>query len=134
MLFGRIAHGERFDWLGVKCQEVVTGLSQAADGRETFDALVGTVPVVVMRPARAHGGAHRGVVVGDAVSPLAQRRLDKTLGLAVGLGAVRSGKDMFATQVPAGLGEVPVAEGRAVVGKQAAYAHAQSAEVGAGVL
>lgn len=60
--------------------------------------------------------------------------MDETLGLAVGLGAVRSGKDMFDTQVPAGLGEVPVAEGRAVVGQQAAYAHAQSAEVGAGVL
>ena len=134
MLFGRIAHGGRFDWLGVKFQEVVTGLSQAADGRETFDALVGAVPVVVMRPARAHGGALRGVVVGHAVSPLAQRRLDETLGLAVGLGAVRSGKDVFDTQAPAGLGEVPGAEGRAVVGQHAAYAHAQGAEVGAGVL
>src|SRR5687767_4579611 len=70
--------------LVVKRQEVVSGLRKATDRRSAVDALMGTMPVVVMDPAFKHGGSLRGVVVGNTVGPFSERRLDEALGLAVG--------------------------------------------------
>ena len=43
--------------LDVKRQEVVSGLSEAANGRDTLDALMWAMPVEVMDPAFQHGSA-----------------------------------------------------------------------------
>jgi hypothetical protein len=70
----------------VKRQEVVSGLSQAADRCEAPDALVRAMPVVVVDPAIKHGGSVLGMVIDGAVGPFAQRRLDEALGFAVLVG------------------------------------------------
>ncbi len=51
---------------------------------------MGAVPVVVVDPLLERRSALRGVLVGEAVGPLAQRRLDEALGLAVGLWPIRA--------------------------------------------
>lgn len=53
------------------------------------DAAARPVPVVVVLPARQGIGPLRGVLVRSPIGPLAQRRLDKPLGLAIGLWPVR---------------------------------------------
>jgi len=59
-----------------------------------------------------------GVLIDEAVGPLAQRRLDETLGLAVGLRSVGSSEAMFDLQLAAGLGEVFGTKRPAVVGNK----------------
>src|SRR5688572_26217803 len=90
--------------------------------------------VVVMDPALEHGGALRGVVVGDAVGPLAKCRLNEALGLAVGLWPVGFGEAVLERQIAASAGKALRAKCRAVVGKDALGTHAQGAEVAHGVL
>ena len=91
-----------------------------------MDALVRAMPVVVMDPGVESVRALAGVLIGEAVSPFAQGGLDEALGLTVGLGPVGSGELVLQAQLLASLGKVLGAEGRPVVGEQAANAHAQN--------
>src|SRR6266581_5303678 len=74
--------------LGVKRQEVVSGLAEATHRGDTSDALMGAMPVVMMIPARQHRRARGRMMVWDAVGPFAQRRLNEALGFAIGLRAI----------------------------------------------
>jgi len=67
--------------LDVKRQEVVALGRESGDGRDTADALMGPMPVVVVDPVIEGGGSLGRVLVGRAVGPLAQRRLDEAFGL-----------------------------------------------------
>ena len=78
--------------LGVKRQEVVSGLSQAADRCQSTNALMWPTPVVVMDPTLEHGGALLGMSIEPTIGPLAQGRLDEALGFAICLGAVGAGE------------------------------------------
>src|SRR5512134_4049179 len=90
---------------------------------------MGAMPVVVMDPTAQHGSALRGMVVRDAVGPLAQCRLDKPFGFAIGLWPVGAGEFMFNVQAPTRSGEAFRTEGRAVVGEHAAHRNAELCEV-----
>ena len=84
------------------------------------------MPVVMMVPAAKCLRAFGRVLVSEAVGPLAKRRLDEALGLAVGLRPVWSGEAMAHAEFLAGPGEVLRSERRAVVGEQPPYRHAQT--------
>ena len=76
--------------------------------------------VVVANPAvqAVQPGAIRGVELG--VGPLAQHRLNESLGLAVGLGSAAAGELVFGSEVLHGISEVEaVREGHCVVGHDA---------------
>src|SRR6202048_5217685 len=90
------------------------------------------VPVVVMRPEVEGGGAFGRALVGEAVGPLSERRLDEPLGLAVGLRAVRPGVAFGDAELAAGLYEGSGAERRTVVGEQPPDRDAQGCVVGRG--
>ena len=75
------------------------------------------VPVVVMLPAGQGASSLTGVLVGPAVGPLAQGRLDEALGLAVGLWSVGAGELVRDAELGTGAGEVARAKRRAVVGQ-----------------
>ena len=75
-----------------------------------------SVPVVMVVPAIERLGSLSGVLIGVAVGPLAQRRLDEALSLAVGLRLVGPREAMTHTERFASGGEVLGSEGRAVVG------------------
>ena len=90
------------------------------------------VPVVVVEPAGQVCGAHLGAGVGEGVGPLAQRRLDEALGLAVGAGPVRAGESLSDTQFPAGGGELLGAIARAIVAEHATDGDAETPVVGHG--
>src|SRR5688572_30994642 len=92
------------------------------------------MPVVVMGPALEHSGALRRMMVGNAVGPLAHRRLNETLGFAVGLGSVGFGKAVLELEAPARFGKCFGAECGAIVGEDAPHADTQGPKVGDGVL
>ena len=102
----------------VKRQEVIAGRFESGHGCDAPDALMRAMPVVVMDPGLEVIGALDGVLVYEAVSPLAQCRLDEALGPAVGLRTGGSGKTMFDVQLGAGLDEVLGAKRRTVVGSR----------------
>ena len=77
--------GEGFRLASCEASRGYFWTGRRAGRREASDALMRAMPVVVMDPALEHCGTLGGVVVGDAVGPLAQSRLDEALGLAVGL-------------------------------------------------
>src|SRR5260221_5430343 len=112
--------------LGVELQEVVSGLRQPACGCEAADSEMRSMPIVVMVPSLEHRGALRRVVVGDTVGPLSKCGLDKALGLAVGLGPVRSREGVAHAQAFAGLGEAFVAKHTPVVGQHLRDGHAEA--------
>src|SRR5689334_5435056 len=87
------------------------------------------MPVVVVYPAVKHRRSLRRAVVGDAISPLAQRRLNEALRLAVGLRAVGAGEMVSQAQLSTGGGKVARAKWRAVVGQHAAHGYAELAEI-----
>src|SRR5262245_57739249 len=92
------------------------------------------MPIVVMDPALKHGFALRRMVVGNAVGPFAKRRLDKALGLPVGLRSVRSCEAVSDAQTLTGAGKRARVECCAIIGEHTAYAHPEGAEVSDGVL
>ena len=100
----------------MKRQEVVAGRFESGHGCDASDALMRAVPVVVMDPGIELIGALEGVLVDEAVGPLAQGRLYEALGFAVGLRAVGSSKAMFDVQFGTSLGEVFGTKRRTVVG------------------
>ena len=79
---------------------------------------MGPMPVVVVNPVIERFHSLRGVVIDEAVGPLAQSGLNDALGLAV-VAAVRSSKAMLDMQQAADGGKVARAKGRAVVAQQA---------------
>jgi hypothetical protein len=63
------------------------------------------VEIVVMEVEREAGRAVVAGVVGAGISPLAGDGLDEAFGLAIGLGAVGSGEEVFEAQLVAGGGK-----------------------------
>jgi hypothetical protein len=63
------------------------------------------VEIVVMEVERKESGAVITGVVRAGISPLASDGLDEAFGLAVGLGAIGFGEEMFEAQLLAGGGE-----------------------------
>ena len=61
--------------------------------------------IVVMEEEREEGGAVDTGVVRAGISPLASDGLDEAFGLAVGLGAIGSGKEMLEAELVAGRGK-----------------------------
>ena len=57
--------------LGVKRQEVIAGRFESGHGRNASDALMRAVPVVVMDPGIELISALEGVLVDEAIGPLA---------------------------------------------------------------
>ena len=73
--------------------------------------------VVVMKVVREEGSAVISGGVGPGVGPLAGDGLDETFGLAVGLGAIRFGEEMFEAELMAGGGKEFGAIGGATIGQ-----------------
>src|SRR5437870_9209456 len=115
--------------LTVKRQEVVSRLAEATHRGDTSDALMRSMPVVMMIPARQHRRARGRMMVRDAVGPFAQRRLNEALGFAVGLRAIGAREAVVQAQLAAGGGEALRAKCRAVVGEHAPDGDAQGSEV-----
>ena len=115
---------------GVKSQEVVSGQIESGHRYGAANALVRAVPVVVMVPAVERLGTFAGVLIGEAISPLAQRRLDEPFGFAIGLRTVRARESVSDAQRLARSGEVLGAERRTVVGEQPAHRDTKACVVG----
>ena len=77
------------------------------------------VEVIVVEVEREEGGAVVTGVVGACISPLAGDGLDEAFGLAVGLGAIGSGKEMADAQLVAGGGEELGTISRAAISEDA---------------
>jgi hypothetical protein len=75
--------------------------------------------VIVMKVKRKKGGAMVTGVIRACIGPCTGDGLDEALGLAIGLGAIRSGEAMFDAELLAGLGEKFGAIGGAAVGEEA---------------
>jgi hypothetical protein len=73
--------------------------------------------VVVMKVVREEGSTVVTGGVGPGVGPLAGDGLNETFGLAVGLGAIRFGEEMFEAELMAGGGEEFGAIGGAAIGQ-----------------
>ena len=73
--------------------------------------------VVVMKVVREEGRTVVTGGVGPGVGPLAGDGLNETFGLAVGLGAIRFGEEMFEAELMAGGGEEFGAIGGAAIGQ-----------------
>ena len=61
--------------------------------------------IVVMEVEGEEGGAVVTGVVGASISPLPSDGLDEAFGLAIGLGAIGFGEEMFEAQLVTGGGE-----------------------------
>ena len=72
-----------------------------------------------MEEAREEGGAVEAGVIRTGVGPFAGDGLDEAFGLAVGLGAVGTGEDVFEAEVLAGGGKELGAISGAAVGEDA---------------
>src|SRR5262245_8403530 len=82
----------------------------------------------MLEPAREDAGSVLGGVVGAAVGPLAQSRLNESLGLAVGPRGVRPGA-LVPQMQPATRGPEAARDiARAIVGQHAADAHVMGPE------
>lgn len=73
--------------------------------------------IIVMEVEREELGAVVTGVIRTCVSPLAGDGLDEAFGLAIGLGTIGSGEEMFEPELAAGGGEEIGAIGRALVGE-----------------
>ena len=66
---------------------------------------MGSTQIVVVQPGRQGGLTKAAELrVGSSVGPFTEQRLDKSLGLSVGLGGVGAGQ-ASASRCPAGVGE-----------------------------
>lgn len=63
---------------------------------------MGSVEVIVVKIVGKKGSTVETGVIGSGISPFAGDGLDEALGLAVGLGSIRSGEEMFEAELPAG--------------------------------
>ncbi len=95
---------------------------------------VRAVEVIVMEIEREEGGAVVTGVVRAGVSPLTSDGLDEAFGLAIGLWAIGSGKEMADAQLVAGGGEELGAVGRAAIGEDALDEDAVSLVKGDGLV
>jgi hypothetical protein len=86
--------------------------------------------VIIEEEVRKIGGAMVAGLIGSGVSPLAGDGLDEAFGLAVGLGAIGFGEEMFEAELLAGGGEVAGAVGRAAIGQKALDGDAMGFEEG----
>src|SRR5690242_13857448 len=87
------------------------------------------MPVVEMNPSVEHGRSLRGMLIGNAVGPFPQRRLDEALGFAVGLRPIGAREQMLQTQSAAGAGKYFRAEHRTVVSQDAADGDSELREI-----
>ena len=76
---------------------------------------MGAVEIVVVKIERETMGAVVTGVVGTGVGPLAGEGLDEAFGLAVGLGTIGAGEEMFETELLAGGGREFGAIGRTTI-------------------
>src|SRR5260370_95251 len=74
------------------------------------------MPVVSMQPEGEFFGASIGGGIGLGVGPFAQCGLDEALGLAIGLGGVRFGAEVFEPEIAASVAEVEGSIAGAIVG------------------
>jgi hypothetical protein len=86
-----------------------------------------------MYPLFEQGLALVGMVVGEAIGPLTQGRLDESFSLTVCSGCVRSSKDVLESQAITCSLEHFSSECAAIVGHHSAHAHTEVAEIGYGI-
>ena len=84
------------------------------------------MPVVTVKPLRELVGAMSGSIKGGSIGPLAQGRLDEALSLAIGLGGVGTGANVFDAQPTAGASKGQGVEAGAIVGHDALQAHTEA--------
>ena len=95
---------------------------------------VRAVEIIVMEIEREESGAVGTGVVRASISPFAGDGLDEAFGLAIGLWAIGSGKEMADAQLVAGSGEELGAVGRAAIGEDALDEDAVSLVEGDGLV
>ena len=76
--------------------------------------------VIVMKVIGEKGSAMVTRVIGAGISPFTGDGLDEAFGLAIGLGAIGFGEEMFEAELLAGSGEEFGAVGGALVGEDGA--------------
>ena len=79
----------------MELQYVVLPLQQPTDGWLAVQGRVRPVAIVVMEPILQRRVAMRRGLVGCRIGPFAQRTLDEAFGLAVRLGCIGLGPEMF---------------------------------------
>lgn len=92
------------------------------------------MPVVSVQPEGKLLGAPVGGRISLGVSPFPKRRLDETLGLAIGFGRIGLGADVFDVQVPARIAEGKGFVATTVVGHDAGDGDAEAFIIGYGRL
>jgi hypothetical protein len=92
------------------------------------------VEVIVMKVVIKEGSAVERGVIGPGISPLAGDGLNEAFGLAIGLGSIRSGEEMFEAELPAGGSKEFGTISRAAVGEHALDRYAVSRVKGNGLL
>jgi hypothetical protein len=90
--------------------------------------------VIVMEVVRKVSSTVMTGVIGSGIGPLAGDGLDEAFSLAVGLGAIRFGEEMFEAELKAGGGEGLGLVGGAPVGEEALDADAMSLVEGDGLM
>jgi hypothetical protein len=115
--------------LGVDMQEVVSAKPKSLHGRYTANSMVRAVPVVMMDPTLKHGRTLHGMVVGKAIGPFPECRLDESLGFPVGAGRIRFGEDVLQAQAPTGAFKDLGTERPAVVGHYTTHLDSQGPKV-----
>jgi hypothetical protein len=95
---------------------------------------VRAVKIVVMEIQREEGGALVTGVVRASISPLASEGLDETFGLAIGLRAIGTSKEMAEAELVAGLGKELGAISRAPIGEDTLDVNAVSLVEGEGLM
>ena len=90
--------------------------------------------IIVVEIEWEEGSALVRGVVRTGISPLAGDGLDEAFGLAVGLGAIRSGEEMFEAELLADGGEAFGAISRTLVGEDALDLDAMSLVEGDGLM
>ena len=99
-----------------------------------FYPAVWAMPVVSMQPEGEFFGASIGGGIGLGVGPFAQSGLDEALGLAIGLGGVRFGAEVFEPEIAAGVAEVEGSIAGAIVGHHPGNRDAEALVVSQGCL
>lgn len=87
------------------------------------------VPVVLVQPQWQVRGTLHGRLIGTAVGPLAQRRLDETLGLAIGSRRVRTSTKMLELEATAQAPKAPGQITGTIVGQYALESNAQASVI-----
>src|SRR5215469_2461110 len=88
------------------------------------------MPVVAVQPARQVREAMLRAGIGSCIRPLAQRRLDEALGLAISTRGVGSSEAMVDAKIAASLGKELTAVAPTIVGEHFADPDAKSSVIG----